>query len=180
MTGPKLRKLLYRLYINWAITLLILFMPSLIRHARDHVIQSGQFADQSRQQGEIADMLAEEADNYASRDWCIKKAEQLEREPAEVAATAALSGETTKHYRNADWCARQAQTLKQRSDDTRQEAARNERRAARYARWANALALVDILPFWSIGALTPWLLHLLVVAILRRRSPQAQGDHEGP
>ena len=180
MTGPRLRKLLYRLYINWAITLLILFIPSLIRHAKGHAVEAAQLADQALQQEEIADVLAEEAENHTNRDWCSRKAGELERANEETVKAAALSGETPSNFRNADWCARHAQILKEHSEQTRMEAVRNERRAARYARWANALALVDILPFWSIGALTPWLLHLLVVAILRRRSPQAQGDHEGP
>jgi hypothetical protein len=170
MTGQRLQKLLFRLYINWAITLLILFIPKLIRHAKEHVAQAGEFAGQSEQQIEIADVMAQESVNYANPEWCGAKARQLEQEAPETAQRSALYGETPENYRNRDWCVQKAKTLQEHSDSTRAEAKRSERRAAQYVRWANALALLDILPFWAVGAILPWILHFVVATILRKAS----------
>jgi len=168
MTGPQLKKLLFRIYINWAITLLILFIPKLMKHSREHVRQAGEFAAQAEQQLEIAAVLDSEAANHAQREWCEQTALRLEQQTGDVARVSALSGETPQNYRNPDWCAQQARKYKEQAEKTRADAARSQRRSTQQARWANALALWDILPYWTILAVLPWILHFLVAGLLRR------------
>jgi len=168
MTGPQLKKLLFRIYINWAITLLILFIPTLIRNSREHIRQARELADQAGTQMEIATVLDNEAANHTQREWCEQTALRLEQQTGEVARASALSGETPQNYRNPDWCSQKARKYQEQAEKTREDAARSRRRSAQYARWANGLALWDILPYWAIGAVLPWILHFSIAGLLRR------------
>jgi hypothetical protein len=168
MTGPQLKKLLFRIYINWAITLLILFIPKLIKHSKEHIQESGKCAYEAQQQTEVAEVLDNEAAHHTQREWCEQTALRLEQQTGEVATAWAMTGKTPENYRNPDWCAGQAKQLRQQADKTREDAARSRRRSAQQARWANGLALYDILPYWAIGAILPWIFHFSVAGLLRR------------
>jgi len=168
MTGPQLKKLLFRIYINWAITLLILFIPKLIKHSKEHIHQAGELAYQAEQQAEIAAVLDDQAVNLNQPEWCEQTARRLEQQTGEVARASALSGETPENYRNPDWRSQQGRKYKEQGDKTREDAARSRRRSAQYARWANGLALYDILPYWTLGAILPWIVHFSIAGLLRR------------
>ena len=170
MTGAKLQKLLFRIYINWAITLLILFLPKLMRHSREHIAQASELGELAEQKSEFAAGLAEDAENYSNREWRETKARELEQETGAAARKSELCGETPANFRDTRWCEERAAKFKQLSGNVEAEAAAHERRAARHVRWANALALLDILPYWSIGAILPWILHFAVAGLLRRQA----------
>ncbi len=158
------KALLYRLYINWAITLLIILIPRFLRTTRVFSAKADSLAASAISKSESAVACSEAASNLADEAWCNAVADSIENNNVSPAIAGSASD-----YRSPAWRQQKILEMSERAKALFAEAAALSDKAAMLARFSAWRAALNVAPVWAAGASAPWLLHFLIRWIVRKQ-----------
>jgi len=161
MNGFRPNALLRRIYMNWAITLLILLIPRYFKTARAFSSKADSLMAAAMSKAEAAVVYSTSASNLADEAWCNAIASVIEKSNAipPIAGSAA-------DYRSPLWREQEICIARARAETLLAEASDLSTRAEALTKSAPWLAGFAIVPVWAAGAALPWLLHLAIAWLL--------------
>jgi len=164
MNSLRPNALLCRLYINWAITLLILLIPRYFKTARAYSAKADSLMATAMSKAEAAVVHATSASNLADEAWCNAIASAIEKSNL-IPPVAGSSSD----YRSAQWRDHEIRSARERAGALFAEASDLSKRADRLTRSGLWLAGLTIAPVWAAGAALPWLLHFSIAWLVSKQ-----------
>ncbi len=158
MAEYRWERFLFRLYINWAVSLLIILGVSFTRKTNDYSAAARGNLQESARLSDYASFLDRRAEDLRDGAWCEKRALALE---AKADGGSGLEGRdpiggTPADLRRRDWCVGKAVELTTLSARLRVNAGDLRARANEMTRADSGKLLQRLFWLWLAAALLPW------------------------